>query len=486
MIGHAHPKPLQIAASPRSSVSVETSQSPRTPASPFLHNLHHRFRKGSNASSMSSDAAGSHAMPAPPSPSDRTETAQSAKRFLLSIVRNDWDYPLAASEQNVTEESLKKDEILAAREPTSWQTRRETQSDLDMDSDASNKYARRKRKSSDPYRFENPDAIAANMTQRKLKRRKKIEVEMQWNEGLRLWDARRDAWTGAVGHGVPGRALTGLHQSESMVPEAQLAEEPLVNGSLPDSQARSTAVATTNGDSQSGWPLPPPTESNGASAMLSAATTAQTDNQIPLEPVSSTLVPLSDRAPTEEELNGPYLPIYPPLFPTSHTLRSRIKPAAYPTIYSKVVLQSLTPNVPIPLTHMIGALVDGWKSEGNWPPQNAAEQQAQLSRKNVRKGETAFGRWKREQDEKKKLMKRNGEASNAALEEFEEHGKKGFRRSFTGAVKKVFGMHGDDEDADGGLEKLGITFSQNEDNMDEALMIEDTRPVTETYVHDQP
>ncbi|KAI9768577.1 MAG: hypothetical protein M1840_004774 [Geoglossum simile] len=52
-----------------------------------------------------------------------------------------------------------------------------------------------------PYRFEHPDAIgpsiAAQERSRRTKRRRLLEEEMCWNDGLRCWVARRDAWSGA-------------------------------------------------------------------------------------------------------------------------------------------------------------------------------------------------------------------------------------------------------------------------------------------------
>ncbi|RMD44666.1 hypothetical protein DV735_g488, partial [Chaetothyriales sp. CBS 134920] len=85
-----------------------------------------------------------------------------------------------------------------------------------------------------------------------------------------------------------------------------------------------------------------------------------------------------------------------------HTLRSRIQPLAYPVIYSKVVVQSLTPNIPIPLTHMIKILVEGWKAEGNWPPPNsqpALAAAAAAAAARTKAGRSArFLRWKRERD----------------------------------------------------------------------------------------
>jgi len=54
------------------------------------------------------------------------------------------------------------------------------------------------------YPFESPDDVP---TPEKLRERLKreMEAEMAWNDGLRLFVARRDAWTGAVGDEVPVR-----------------------------------------------------------------------------------------------------------------------------------------------------------------------------------------------------------------------------------------------------------------------------------------
>ncbi|KAF2834606.1 hypothetical protein M501DRAFT_1009059 [Patellaria atrata CBS 101060] len=51
-----------------------------------------------------------------------------------------------------------------------------------------------------------------------------------------------------------------------------------------------------------------------------------------------------------------------------HAIAAQINPALYPEIYTKVVLSSRTPSVPINLADMTRALVQGWKDDGEWPP----------------------------------------------------------------------------------------------------------------------
>ncbi|KAF2460562.1 hypothetical protein BDY21DRAFT_384141 [Lineolata rhizophorae] len=64
----------------------------------------------------------------------------------------------------------------------------------------------------------------------------------------------------------------------------------------------------------------------------------------------------------------PLVPLAPPILPPDNPIRAGISPRTYTDIYSKVVLSSRTPTVPINLADMTGALVHGWKEAGEWPP----------------------------------------------------------------------------------------------------------------------
>lgn len=329
------------------------------------------------------------------------------------------------------------DDILSQREPVTYRTRHEAPSDLDLDLEPLSAGRRRSKRNTDPYRFENPDAIGDMIHEKKLKRRKLTVEEAKWNQGLHTWIERRDAWTAAEPHIPERRTPLGDGKSHRFSGVHMRHKSSLSSDETKHSHSTEDSAPTVNGhDDTPNWPLP---------AALDMPDTAEV-------------------ATEDDVLDGPYLPIYPPLFPSSHALRSRIKPAAYPTIYSKVVLQSLTPNVSIPLTHMIGALVDGWKTEGNWPPQTLAEQQQQalLKRaKGSKKGESAFQKWRKEREADRMRQQELygigfGDDLVDGMDEEDTH-KKGFRKSISGAVKKVFGIHGD-EDEDGGLARLGIEF----------------------------
>jgi hypothetical protein len=64
--------------------------------------------------------------------------------------------------------------------------------------------------------------------------------------------------------------------------------------------------------------------------------------------------------------------VAPPFISDENPVRATINPAIYPSIYSKVVVQGMTPTVPVNLAHLTKAMVQGWKSDGQWPPKPAA------------------------------------------------------------------------------------------------------------------
>jgi hypothetical protein len=140
-------------------------------------------------------------------------------------------------------------------------------------------------------------------------------------------------------------------------------------------------------------------------------------------------------------------------------VRDRIRPAAYPIIYSKIVVQGLSPNVPIPLSHMIPALVEGWKSEGNWPPQPSAPLAS-----DVKKGlkSSAFAKWRREQSSKSN----GGQVAVVNVPATTEPGSPTNRRSSIrrsiGVMRKMGSFLGGAMSSSDGLDQLGIEFSEKD------------------------
>ncbi|KAL9132088.1 MAG: hypothetical protein Q9217_000124 [Psora testacea] len=158
---------------------------------------------------------------------------------------------------------------------------------------------------SDPYKFDTPDAVSPPIVGTKIKRAEMFNDEMTWNEGLRNFVERRDAWTGA-------RTQPTQHPSGT------------------------------------------PTSSSG---------NAQPDGNT----ISSSTSP-SPSTPPER-----LVPVVPPILAPENIVRASITPQAYPSIYSKIVIQGLAPNIPINLSDMVAAMVQGWKKDGEWPPKGEVE-----------------------------------------------------------------------------------------------------------------
>ena len=187
----------------------------------------------------------------------------------------------------------------------------------------------------DPYQYEDADAVRpANKTvaqpseTRKRKRQQVLLEEMEWNEGLRHFVKRRDAWSGA---------RTQHHLSiDTDHPSGNVRRKDL-------SRKRDAIYAPPSAiaDSSAGALLDQPSTNHGLS-------TYQTP--------SVTLLPLAS-----------------PLLPPENAVRASITEATYPSIYSKIVVQGLTPTVPINLNDIVGALVRGWKDNDEWPPKSEAE-----------------------------------------------------------------------------------------------------------------
>ena len=465
-----------------SSAERASTDPPRSPSSghtPFLHNLSQRFRKGSNASSNTSDSrdqAGDKSNEVSNSTASakqaeraRANASRAAKRYLMTIVRNDWEYPPTSDLNN----NARPD----AKEATTWRLR---DAGSDEEHDLAHATSPNKRRSkSDPYRFENPDAVAEYVNERAVKRRKILYEQMRWNQGLRHWVHQRDAWTGAVWQHPQHQTrqdsaevreakqnTLGLILEKGDIPDSASTTatsfDDSVHSSAPEPQTTTTTTpapryvpGTTVADSPSGGDTSNTNTSESSLEQTTTVTTVTTtttttDPNVNTPGTSTRPSTTSTTAnePPDPQLPGPYVPLYPPLFPSDNVLRSRIQPAAYSAIYSKIVVQCLTPNIPIPLTDMVRALVAGWKEEGQWPPQGTTglPPGAQGSGKRLSTGGGAFARWRRERRAAKDA-ERNGVVDVGALEagdgdEETRRGSQGrvrVRNSLSKVVKKAMG-----------------------------------------------
>ncbi|KAK5136042.1 hypothetical protein LTR08_004296 [Meristemomyces frigidus] len=195
------------------------------------------------------------------------------------------------------------------------------------------------------YLFEGPDSVGTQLsdrrTARKRKRAKKLGAEMEWNDGLEHWVRRRDAWCGARHAGEMRERQDVRKMDEDGEPDA-------FSGAETDDSPRSSTSSTT-------------------AELGTRSSAATTPDPAPPGPHPPSIDERSKHHPRET-----LLPIPAPLLPPSHPIRRRITPSTYPEIYSKIILQSRTPSIPLNLQVLINALVKGWKDDGEWPPKPTA------------------------------------------------------------------------------------------------------------------
>lgn len=322
--------------------------------------------------------------------SDQQQEIREARRQLKERVRDDWDYPALPAHQpqprkrKVEEDTQTKDTVAGFKfhnpsnhdrlalvqgaaldfEPVEWREREYSSEESDGDDNVETPSSAGSKKST--YKFDGPDSVGVQILDRKLARKQQrqrdLEEEMEWNDGLAHWLARRDAWSGA-------------HTSQ----QVQLLERS--RGESTSSSAASASSTPRSSTSSQGSPRSP------ASPVASSPSTTPE-----LEPVKN---PANTRtiAPPSDLL----VPLAPPIL-VNHPVRKRITPEVYPEIYAKIIIQGRTPSVPLNLLNLTRALVQGWKDDGEWPPKTTPAEKS-IGRKkssghesSLRNGVRAVGR----------------------------------------------------------------------------------------------
>ena len=253
---------------------------------------------------------------------------RAAKAQIRENVREDWTWPFPASEP------------LRPRFSSSETQWRERDNDSSL-SPSPEPQPQELSPSADPYKFDSPDSLLDIKSTRKRKRDHALQQELEYNTGLCTFMRRRDAWTGAMPlpQSPPGSSVE-YESSDSVGTGAGSDDSDLSSFSTTSSNFSTTCHA-------------------GRAALRPG-------------PDSPTAYP-STQEPGA--LSPPVLvPLPPPLLPPTNPIRAAISPATYPSIYSKIVVQGLTPTIPVNLKDVVCAMVDGWKRDGEWPPKDSEGQ----------------------------------------------------------------------------------------------------------------
>ncbi|KAL4780785.1 hypothetical protein BJX76DRAFT_34367 [Aspergillus varians] len=334
----------------------------------------------------------------------RDEAIRDAKRYVRDVVQNDWSFEFSAKP------GAPPPKYPANPEPTEvleWRTREYDSSGSELEPQFSPVASPEPLDGGDAFDgfsgvLSSVSSAETRHTERRRKRRRQMEEEMSWNEGLRTWMERRDAWSGALSRNQvrtwekrrePASTSDTGHEDSTATQDADYQSTPAsavpAAGGSPNLASQTEAALNINGKEDDGYaplehdhdcelqPLPAsqPLPTDGSYPDITSGPILDITD-LPEPPSTSAAIPPASPStsattspiPSTEPFYDPLIPVVPSLISTSNPIRASITPAMYPSIYSKVVIQSLTPTVPINLADMTRAMVQGWKSDGQWPP----------------------------------------------------------------------------------------------------------------------
>jgi hypothetical protein len=327
-----------------------------------------------------------------------------AKRFVRDVVRNDWEFEPSTSSDGVRPPSSSSTgstgTLYQNRQVSEWRCREFDSSGSELEPPSSDD-------ASSESSSDGKAAAGAGIEQRR-KRRRQMDEEMAWNDGLRMWMARRDAWSGArTRRQIRAKQLKRKHESSQSSNQGQSADDGVDSGvdsgvetgagkpppadekahgeaaegsglattterSLSISEKERTEESQRRKEQEEGQSTAPDDEKPKESTETSIT---EPDTQASKDPSYLTTFPAidddSDQDEDDEELDEPLIPVAPPFISSENPIRATIGPAIYPSIYTKVVVQGMTPTVPVNLADLTKAMVQGWKADGQWPPKPA-------------------------------------------------------------------------------------------------------------------
>lgn len=271
---------------------------------------------------------------------DRAKQKEAVKRYLLERVRTDWkwEWPQNESDQEGEEDATPEFQLLNIDETSVWRPRDEWLSDISEPEDNSHPLlagsstdnasdSAHLLKSSlprSPFKFESPDTVGDTIGRNAIERKRRRQRRL----------AQEMAWNQGLQCFVRRRdAWTGARK---------------VSRASKLGAARRTSPSLTGTDGS-----------------------------------SSTAV--EDLEDDEEWYDDVEVPIPRPLLPPNNVMRASITPAAYNTIYDKIIIQSLTPSCPMNLKDVTRSCVQGWKRDGEWPPRATPAENIAVLKKGRRK-----------------------------------------------------------------------------------------------------
>ncbi|KAH6990398.1 hypothetical protein BKA56DRAFT_666971 [Ilyonectria sp. MPI-CAGE-AT-0026] len=375
----------------------------RSPRSPIAKLRHQSIQLSTPLSAVTPDWVGEEH--ADLLSKDKTKQKEAVKRYLETKVKNDWDFQWPSRVAKPTPDNNTPDDTITTptgqtttldtiqpTKPVQDETKDDTGYQVDDDDDANSadesdaesiystvsedpvNYRPRTEWTSDlsddeplpsrsPFRFDSPGTVGptvqAAILSKQAKRRRAVRKEVEWNEGLACFEARRKAWTGA---------RTVRIRTKPVSPPSVSPRSPrrfFFRRSMSSSPPSSTVSSTH-----------PPGGSDGSDASSLAKGDEKELQKQQSKDTSPPTPPSSQNYPVET-----LIPIAPPLLPPNNPLRASITPSVYLSLYDKVIIHNLQPSCPINLSDMLRACVTGWKRDGEWPPRATVAVPAPVVRK---------------------------------------------------------------------------------------------------------
>ncbi|KAL4920197.1 hypothetical protein BDW62DRAFT_24279 [Aspergillus aurantiobrunneus] len=338
----------------------------------------------------------------------RDEAIREAKRYVRDVVQNDWSFEFSAKPGAPPPKYPPNPE---PSEVLEWRIREYDSSGSELEPQYSPVASPGPRDGDDAYDDFSGAVISVSSAEsrrneRRRRRRRQMEEEMSWNEGFCTWVERRDAWSGAMSK----EQVKSWEQRQQPAPtiETELEDNTTTSGTDAQSTPPSTdphlivvpgaadsvnlasmteaALNITRKADNGTTPTTQAHHDRDSAVQPSPAKPSPPHDKItpdpipeipdlPQPPSSSAAIPATSPStsttssvPSTNTFHDPLIPVVPSPISTSNPIRASITSAMYPSIYSKVVIQGLTPTVPINLADMTKSMVQGWKADGQWPP----------------------------------------------------------------------------------------------------------------------
>jgi hypothetical protein len=269
------------------------------------------------------------------------EAVREITRKLQDAVRSDWEYPQPSVHTAISP---------SAGEPSEYRERYFGSTD-DSDEEEGGQNDHESQESSEgeyqyPYQFDSPDSVGKTVERKlqrgKTRKRKALEEELQYNEGLCFFLHRRNAWTGAM-------TETEIETQRSLQDQAALNSP---------HRALSTSSDSSN-TTPSSYSLPNASGDNPENTTFTLPATITAYHTDPFQ-----------CPPNPESITDVVIPACTPMISHSNPIRASMMSRSHSELYEKVVRDNRSPAIPINLAHMTNVIVQGWKNEGNWPPKN--------------------------------------------------------------------------------------------------------------------